>query len=56
MFLLFVCLTISYGMRVNLSVAIVAMTNKQSANPEFEVFSYYYLSLNCFVIIIPSGL
>lgn len=40
MFLLFICLTIAYGMRVNLSVAIVAMTNRQSANPDFEVIFF----------------
>ncbi|XP_037035941.1 putative inorganic phosphate cotransporter isoform X3 [Bradysia coprophila] len=39
-FLLFLCLTIAYGMRVNLSVAIVAMLDRQSANPDFEEFDW----------------
>lgn len=43
MFLLFLCLTIAYGMRVNLSVAIVAMTNRKSANEDFEVISNFFV-------------
>ncbi|XP_031631771.1 putative inorganic phosphate cotransporter isoform X3 [Contarinia nasturtii] len=34
--LLFLGLTLAYAMRVNLSVAIVAITDKHAANPEFE--------------------
>lgn len=51
MFLLFVCLTIAYGMRVNLSVAIVAMTNRQSANPDFEVIVCDFGEITFFVTI-----
>lgn len=36
-FLLFLCLSITYALRVNFSVAIVAMTDKNSTNPDFEV-------------------
>lgn len=36
-FLLFLGLTLAYAMRVNLSVAIVAITDKHAANAEFEV-------------------
>lgn len=35
--LLFLCMVIAYGMRVNLSVGIVAMTDKSSANQQFIV-------------------
>lgn len=35
--LLFLGLTLAYAMRVNLSVAIVAITDKKAANPEFTV-------------------
>lgn len=35
--LLFLGLTLAYAMRVNLSVAIVAITDKHAANPDFEV-------------------
>lgn len=35
--MLFIGLVISYGLRVNLSVAIVAMTDKSSANTHFIV-------------------
>lgn len=35
--LLFTGLIIAYGLRVNLSVAIVAMTDKSSANKQFIV-------------------
>lgn len=34
---LFVAVSVAYALRVNLSVAIVAMTDKNSANPDFEV-------------------
>lgn len=36
-FLLFLGLTLAYAMRVNLSVAIVAITDKHAANPDFDV-------------------
>lgn len=36
-FLLFLGLTLAYAMRVNLSVAIVAITDKNAANPDFDV-------------------
>lgn len=36
-FLMFLGLTLAYALRVNLSVAIVAMTDRHSANPDFEV-------------------
>lgn len=40
-FLIFVGLSVAYSLRVNLSVAIVAMTDKESANPDFEVSIQY---------------
>lgn len=40
--ILFFGLVISYGLRVNLSVAIVAMTDKSSANTHFIVSMTYY--------------
>lgn len=36
-FLMFLGLTLAYAMRVNMSVAIVAMTDKNAANPDFDV-------------------
>lgn len=39
-FLLFLGLTLAYAMRVNLSVAIVAITDKHAANPAFEVRTF----------------
>ncbi|XP_059615081.1 uncharacterized protein LOC132260776 isoform X1 [Phlebotomus argentipes] len=39
-FLLFLCLTIAYAMRVNLSVAIVAMVDRNSTNPNFEEYDW----------------
>lgn len=36
-FLLFLGLTLAYAMRVNLSVAIVAITDRHAANPDFAV-------------------
>ncbi|XP_017480484.1 PREDICTED: putative inorganic phosphate cotransporter, partial [Rhagoletis zephyria] len=39
-FLLFLALSVAYSLRVNLSMAIVAMTDKESANPDFEEFSW----------------
>ncbi|XP_036331387.1 putative inorganic phosphate cotransporter isoform X2 [Rhagoletis pomonella] len=39
-FLMFLGLSVAYSLRVNLSVAIVAMTDKESANPDFEEFSW----------------
>lgn len=45
-FLLFLGLTLAYAMRVNLSVAIVAMTDRHAANPNFEVnFNYQFCSV-----------
>lgn len=38
--LIFFCLTIAYAERVNMSVAIVAMTDKNSTNPDFEDFNW----------------
>lgn len=40
--LLFFGMVISYGLRINLSVAIVAMTDKSSANTHFIVSMTYY--------------
>lgn len=37
--LLFLCLTIAYAKRVNLTVGLVAMTDRMSANPDYEVSS-----------------
>ncbi|CAO1408559.1 unnamed protein product [Diamesa hyperborea] len=39
-FLLFLCLTITYAQRVNLSVAIVAMTDRNATNPDFEEYHW----------------
>ncbi|XP_073812051.1 putative inorganic phosphate cotransporter isoform X1 [Musca autumnalis] len=39
-FLLFCGLSVAYALRVNLSVAIVAMTDKQATNPEFDEFDW----------------
>ncbi|KAL5286732.1 hypothetical protein ACFFRR_008004 [Megaselia abdita] len=39
-FLLFLCLTVAYALRVNLSVAIVAMTNANSTNPDFPEYTW----------------
>lgn len=39
-FLLFLCMVISYALRVNLSVGIVAMTDGKSANNRFIVSKY----------------
>lgn len=36
-FLVFLGLTLAYALRVNMSVAIVAMTDKHAANPDYEV-------------------
>jgi len=38
--LLFFALTVAYGCRVNLSVAVVAMTDAASVNPDFPVSTY----------------
>lgn len=38
--LLFICNAVSYGLRVNLSVAIVAMIDKESANPDYVEFQW----------------
>lgn len=38
--LLFTCIAVSYGLRVNLSVAIVAMIDKESANPDYVDFQW----------------
>lgn len=37
---LFFCLTVAYALRVNLSVAIVAMTDKNATNPDFEEYQW----------------
>ncbi|KMY94944.1 putative inorganic phosphate cotransporter isoform X1 [Drosophila simulans] len=39
-FLLFLALTVAYGCRVNLSVAVVAMTDAASANPDFPEYNW----------------
>ncbi|XP_013113524.2 putative inorganic phosphate cotransporter isoform X1 [Stomoxys calcitrans] len=39
-FLLFCGLSVSYALRVNLSVAIVAMTDKAATNPNFDEFDW----------------
>jgi len=44
--LLFLCMIIAYGLRVNLSVAIVAMTDKTSANKNFVVSYIIIISDN----------
>ena len=36
-FIVFWGLAVAYALRVNLSVAIVAMTDRNATNPEFEV-------------------
>lgn len=38
--LLFFCLTITYAERVNMSVAIVAMTDRNGTNPNFQDFDW----------------
>lgn len=38
--LLFTCIAVSYSMRVNLSVAIVAMIDKETANPDYQDFQW----------------
>lgn len=40
-FLLFWCLTVAYGMRVTMSVAIVAMTDKNSLLENVAVSNIY---------------
>lgn len=44
--LLFLGMIIAYGLRVNLSVAIVAMTDNSSANKQFIV-SYVHIGAIC---------
>ncbi|KAL1140252.1 hypothetical protein AAG570_000184, partial [Ranatra chinensis] len=39
-FLLFLCFFTTFFLRINLSVAIVAMTDRNSSNPEFEEFHW----------------
>ncbi|XP_075169622.1 putative inorganic phosphate cotransporter isoform X2 [Haematobia irritans] len=39
-FLLFLALAVAYALRVNLSVAIVAMTDKDATNPNFDEFEW----------------
>lgn len=39
-FFLFLCLTIAYAMRVNLSVAIIAMVDRNATNPNFEEYQW----------------
>lgn len=38
--LLFFGLTIAYAMRVNLSVAVIAMSDRMGSNPDFEEYSW----------------
>lgn len=38
--LLFTCIAVSYCLRVNLSVAIVAMLDKETANPQYDDFQW----------------
>nr|CAD7415963.1 unnamed protein product [Timema cristinae] len=38
--LLFGCLTVAYTLRVNLSVAIVSMTDRNGSNPNFEEYEW----------------
>jgi ACS family sodium-dependent inorganic phosphate cotransporter-like MFS transporter 5 len=38
--LIFLCLTIAYAQRVNMSVAIVAITDKNSTNPDFPEYEW----------------
>lgn len=51
-FLLFLGLTLAYAMRVNLSVAIVAITDRHAANPEFDVRTYISLKLMFSVVVL----
>lgn len=44
--LLFLCMLIAYALRVNLSVGIVAMTDKSSANKDFIVSIYIIITYN----------
>lgn len=39
-FLLFLMLTIAYAMRVNMSVAVIAMVDRNGTNPNFEEFAW----------------
>lgn len=48
-FLMFLGLTLAYAMRVNMSVAIVAMTDKNAANPDFDV---RHVCVQCVLCII----
>lgn len=41
-FLMFLGLTLAYALRVNMSVAIVAMTDRHAANPDYEVYIAVY--------------
>uniref|UniRef100_A0A336M251 CSON007770 protein n=1 Tax=Culicoides sonorensis TaxID=179676 RepID=A0A336M251_CULSO len=38
--LLFLCLLMAYALRVNMSVGIVAMTDRNNSNPDFEEFAW----------------
>lgn len=44
-FLMFFGLTLAYALRVNMSVAIVAMTDRHAANPDFDVCVVYLLPI-----------
>lgn len=39
-FLMFLAVSMAYALRVNLSVAIVAMTDSENANPDYPVRSF----------------
>lgn len=60
-FLVFLGLTLAYALRVNMSVAIVAMTDKHAANPDYEVSVLYtvyrlliYLSYTIIYLIVST--
>lgn len=44
-FIMFLGLTLAYAMRVNMSVAIVAMTDKHAANPDYEVCAFSLVTI-----------
>lgn len=64
-FLLFLGLTLAYAMRVNLSVAIVAITDRHAANPDFPVNFVFLFSdllftcsmdgINCIFLLFSKG-
>lgn len=42
LFMMITVITVAYILRVNLSVGIVAMTDKKNANPNFPVSDFLY--------------